>query len=50
MFKKILVAIDLTEPEMTKLAIDKAAALARAAAVAATGCRIAQPQQRASMP
>ncbi|KAF0205156.1 MAG: hypothetical protein FD172_4091, partial [Methylocystaceae bacterium] len=30
MFKKILVAIDLTESEMTKQAIDKAAALARA--------------------
>lgn len=30
MFKKILVAIDLTESEMTNQAIDKAAALARA--------------------
>ena len=30
MFKKILVAIDLTESEMTKQAIDKAAALAKA--------------------
>ena len=30
MFKKILVAIDLTESEMTEQSIDKAAALARA--------------------
>jgi universal stress protein F len=30
MFKKILAAIDLTESQMTKQAIDKAAALARA--------------------
>ena len=30
MFKKILVAIDLTESEMTKQAMDKAAALASA--------------------